>query len=626
MADELKQQPKAQPDEAPKNNSSEISSWLDKVNKARQKRDQRSAKFRWKEILAEFKGDWSATLGYLDIGILPINLVFAYVKTELPSLYIRDPHIKINPKTRTSVWTARVLEAVINYIWSRKRLKREIKKCIVDALLIGHSWFKTGYVGQFADVEHEGDKIPQVINEDYFGYRVPWDCIVFDDDAIDPPYDCAWIAHDIYKTPEELKGNQKYNQQAVIDAHVGFERAALDRDADRAKSGKIRITEIWDFAKKVKFTISDGATDYLEAPDKWPYEMHNSPFSLLKFNFANDDPWGLGDAQMAEPQFLELIKIRSAAVDHLKRFNRQLFAEVDAFATNDEESKFATGTTGAIIKLNPGAIAGNKIKVSDFAQLDPNIYTIEDRVKDDGANVLGQTAAERGGQQKTSTRTIRELLQQVKGAENRRSEKIDSVEDFVEEIAGNLCALIKQFATEPYYVRILGQNSPELQKAIQERPSAQSQDAVTQEGGFTFTQEDIDGEYDVDVVSGSSTPLDRGEIVKTLIQVIEILPQTGAIPGGPIYGAIARMIGEEFDMPELLMAIEQEVEMQAQMKKQQQQQQQDAQDMQTAQVATETQLKAEQAAAKHNKVMVDFIRAQNEAKAAKEASKVSEAE
>jgi hypothetical protein len=145
MADNYNQDPAED-----SNRKEEVQRWNAKISSARKWRDDICAKKRWKELISEYKGCWD--LG-VDIQVLPINLIFAYVKTELPSLYIKDPHLKINPKNRTSVGTSKVLEAVINYLWYYKKVKREIKKSIIDALLIGHAWFKTGYTGQFGTIE-----------------------------------------------------------------------------------------------------------------------------------------------------------------------------------------------------------------------------------------------------------------------------------------------------------------------------------------------------------------------------------------------------------------------------------------------------------------------------------------
>lgn len=586
----------------PSNQREEVSRWLSKVSAAKKWRDDICEKRRWKELIKEYKGQWDFSV---DIQVLPINLIFAYIKTELPSLYIKDPHIKINPKNRTSISTAKVLEAVINYIWFYKKIKREIKKCIVDALLIGHAWFKTGYTGQFGTIEDgHGGVIETVESEDFFAYRLPWDSVVFDPDALDPPHDCEWIAHYVWLPLENVKNNPRYKNTKDIQASYTKDKYSNSDEVSDKNSGKACLIEVWNIKTKQVFTIAEGVDDYVEDPKPWPYELRGYPFSFLKFNFSNDDPYGISDVAIFEPQVLELIKVRSMALDHIKRFNRQLMTTPDNIS-DDEMTKLTQGITGSVIKVQDVT----KVGAVPYAPLQTDVYALEERIKEDMINESGQSPAERGASQKTSTRTKAELIFQRQGAENRRSEKIDLVEDFAEDIATNLVGLVKQFATDPYYIRILGANSPELQQAIAERPSAQGAEAVTGQQGFTFTAEDIEGEYDVEVVAGSSTPIDRGELTKTLLQLIELAPKAGAIPGGPLIGAISRMLIDVIDLPEIKLAFEQEQAAQEQQKTKQAEEANEMKQMSMAVKGADSQIEATNAATKQNKVLVDFIKA-----------------
>jgi hypothetical protein len=157
----------------------------------------------------------------------------------------------------------------------------------------------------------------------------------------------------------------------------------------------------------------------LEEPKEWPYEMRGYPFSFLQFNPVNDEPYGVSDVSMWIYQVLELIKVRSATLDHLKRFNRQVFMQ-EGNISDDEEEKYKQGITGSIIKVKDIG----QIKESPFGALNPDIYNIENKIKDDLVNVSGQTPGERGGSQQTGTRTVKELMVIDDGVKNRRSEQV----------------------------------------------------------------------------------------------------------------------------------------------------------------------------------------------------------
>jgi len=583
----------------------EIKVWFDRLQKAEDRRDESAKKGKWKDILKAAKGDWSPWSSLIDIVLIPINLVFAYLKVEVPALYLRDPRVKINPRNRTSIFSAKILQAAIRYIWYCKKIKREIKKCIQDGKLIGHSWFKSGYTGEFGTIEDgNGNLIETVESEDFFGYRVPWDCMVFDTDATDPPYDCRWIAHYVWASIEDVKNNEKYSKSAVAKLKPTAKKDDLTKNGELMdkKQAKACLIEVWDLDTKTVFTLAKGVDEALEEPKEWPYEMRGYPFSFLQFNPVNDEPYGVSDVSMWIYQVLELIKVRSATLDHLKRFNRQVFMQ-EGNISDDEEEKYKQGITGSIIKVKDIG----QIKESPFGALNPDIYNIENKIKDDLVNVSGQTPGERGGSQQTGTRTVKELMVIDDGVKNRRSEQQDVVEDFVEDIVQNQTALLKQYASEPYYVRILGNEDPNLAAAVKERASAANPEAVTNQQGFTFTSEDIKGEYDIEIVSGSMAPLDSQQRLKYATQLLELAPKAGAMPGGPVIGALGKILSEEIDMPEIIVAMEQEQQMAAQMKEQQAAQAQQMQDMEIAKETAKTSIGAENMATKQTKVQYDFM-------------------
>lgn len=601
------QEPQAESAPNPRNVKEEVRSWLSRITSAEKYRTQVAEKYRWKDFLNEFKGRFSITNGSVDIQINPLNFIFAYVKTEIPALYLRDPHIKVNPKREASVESAKILELALNYLWRHKKIKRENKKNIQDGKLIGHSWFKTGYTGQTGTVEDgNGNTIETIESEDFFGYRVPWDCIAYNKGAIDPPHDCNWVSHTVWAPLEDVKSNPRYKNTERLTAQKKdnnyfntTDDTTTPNDFDEAM---VCLKEVWDIKKRQVFTVSDGIDDYLEAPKPWPYEMKGFPFSYLNFNPVNDEPYGLPDVYMFEPQVLELMKIRAMMLDHLKRFNRQLITTPNNFSPEQKDA-LMLGVTATVVE----AKEPQNVFPIPYPALQTDIYGIEERLKEDMINISGQSPQERGASQKTSTRTFGELQQIAKGAENRRGEQIDLVEGFVEEIAAKFVALLQQFADMPYYVRVTGKMPDEIMKALSERPSAQMQGAVTSANGFTFTKEDIQGEFDIEVVAGSTAPLDRQNKMAVLMQILEILPQLGAIPGGPVVGAIGRMLTDELEMPELITAMNQEIQMQAQMKQEAKQQQDQQMQLQAATETSKRTIDAEKVATKQSEVLLKAI-------------------
>lgn len=602
------------PEDMNRDEHSQILKWVKKIDSSKNLREKVAKDYNWKEIVDEFHGKYSWSKdGLIDIYIPPLNLAFAYVQTEMPALSLRNPHLKVNPKNEQSINAAKIMEKALNYVWRTKRVKRENTKNIQDALLVGHTWFKTGYSGEFGVAEDSnGNKYEFIDKEDFFGYRVPWDCIYFNPDALDPPYDCTWIAHEIWATKESVQSNPNYNQSAVAQIQYGSRRPGVKKsnsstdysmEIGTEDADQCCLYEIWDKSTQTKFTISPGVNMFLESPKPWPYEMRGFPFSFLCFNPSTSFPYGIPDVYTFRPQILELIKVYAMMLDHLKRFNRQLIVKGTPL-TSDQMNILQQGVTGAVINE---VGQDTTIEAVVYPTMQQDAYAIERLLKEMLIIISGQSAAEKGGSQVTTTRTVSELEMMKQGNINRRSRKVDLVEDFITDIAENYIALFQQFADIPYYVRLTGEEYESIAQALASRPSAQMQGSVTGPAGFTFTKEDIQGEFDLVVVPGSTTPLDRQATMQTLLQLIPEMQNLGVRPGGPVVGAVGSIVAENLEMPELMRAMKQEAQANQESQQKASEEQQAAQDLLVAEKTSKINVETTNAATKQNKVQSEFL-------------------
>ncbi len=581
---------------------------LSRIKLAEDYRDTIATQYQWQDILRDFHGKSTINaLGVSDIYIPSLNLVFAYIQSEQPAIAFRDPIIKINPKNPKSVDGAKILEKAINYIWRSKRIKRENKKNVQDTLLVSHSWFKTGYNGKFGTVEQaNGDKYEFIDKEEFFGYRIPWDQVVFDTDSMDVPYDCDWIAHKVYVDENEAK--EMYpNIVFQPTVHKTIEKSSTKFRTDQEQyedDAMVALYEVWDKKKNTVCVVSPGVDGYVEKPKDWPYKIKGFPFSFLQFNNSPSQPYGIPDVYTFRTQIIELIKIRAQQFDHLKRFNRQFQASMDL--SDDDISTFTQAFTGGVVKGDLSK--GDLIKPIIFPSVPSDTYAVGQEIKEDLINISGQSPQERGATQKTSTRTFRELAQIQKGAENRRSQKIDSLEDFIEDIADNMVAILQQYADIPFYVRTTGKEAQEIMQALNKRPSAQQEGAQTSEQGFTFTKDDVMGDFDIECVAGSTTPLDRAQTMDQLLNLTELLPKF-EITKGPLPQTIAKLIAQNLDMPEVEMAVDAQIKFDEDQQAAAQKQQEEMQQFEVGAHAAKTQIEAEKVGVKQAKNIIDMAKA-----------------
>lgn len=597
---------------------SEVRKWLTRIEHSERFRKRIGEKYRWLRLIEEYKGYFQGLTDSTDIYVPPLNYIFAYIKSEIPALYLRDPKIKVNPKNNTSVLAAKILEKAINYIWRSKKIKRENKKNIFDNFVMGHSWFKVGYTGKFGSIEEaNGNTYEFIESEDFFGYRVPNENITFNPDAQDPPYDCRWIAHEVWMPLEEAKENKSFQHTEDLVAARPEQDPSPSASSGQAEDinrgdpdvDKCKLYEVWDKKTQTVFMVSEGCSYYIQPPKKWPYQLKGFPFSFLRLNEDPSNPYGIPDCFMFESQVLELMKIRASELDHLKRFNRQLLV-AEGHMSDDAMALFTAAVTGATIPVRTdGKPLGDIVMPVAYPPLPQDAYAIEERLKMDVIKISGQSDIDQGATQKTSTRSLGELQQIQQGGNKRRSEKVDILQDFVTDIANNYTTLLQQLADVPYYVRVTGEDPQAIIDGLQKRPSAEQAGATTTPRGFTFTKEDIQGEFDFEVVPGSMAPLNQQQQWDLLMGLAELAPKAGVIPGGPFMGAIGQKLAELTDMPELILAMQKEAELQAQMKEAQSAAQKEQQDALIAQETGELQIKAEREATRQLDTQIKGIKA-----------------
>lgn len=562
----------------------EVTAWLRTLNAAERFRDKIGEEAGWKRFIDEFKGNWAWLQQTVKIALVPINLVYAYVKTEIARLYFRDPWISVNAKHKESVGGSQIGEQAINYTWGDLKLKSEMKACLLEGLVVGHSWMKTGYVAEFGTVESqpaeprkgpgrpkktEVDPSEYLKSENVFAYHVPYDNVVFDTSATYPPqHHARWMAHKIVKPLRAIKKSGLYKHADEIRPSASVESPNVTGFAgtgDQVEENKDVVNailwEIYNLDDLKVLTVSPGCEyklreidypDYLFDGEKNPF----LPFDMLAFNPIIGSVYPLSDVAPHEPQIIELIKMQAIELNHLKRWNRQIFTSPDFFS-KEEEEKFIQGNDGAVIKVNTtaGASLESNFYIPPYAPVQQDVYGVWNQVFDVWKNVAGQSSTERGAAEKNSTRTLGELRLQLQGGRARADEKIDMLEDFIESVARKLLLIMKKKFDLPKIARIVGDETvrQKVQGVLAQRPSAQptlpsgdqnpvADQSMTSDFSFSWNKLDLLGEMDVNVVAGSTVPMDKEAQLEILEKLAPFLPALGAPPGSPA----ARAYGREY--------------------------------------------------------------------------------
>lgn len=577
----------------------EVKSWLKTINFTERWRDQISSKMGWKRFTDEFKGDWDWLKNSVKIPLVPINLVYAYTKTEIARLYFRDPWITVNPKRKEDIGAAQIAEQVINYMWGELNLKQEIKQALTEAILVGHSWIKMGYVAEMGTVEsrpaepkQRGPGRPKkeqavvdtneyLKSENCFAYYVPYKDVIFDPSATYPAtHNARWMAHRIVKPLRAIKESGLYKNTDKIQpssymAMDSDEPSNQSTNADGDKQTALGIDsavlwEIYNLDTMKVTTVSPGCEAKLREIDYPDYLNGNLPFVQIGFNFVPGEVYPLSDIAPHEPQIIEVTKMLAIELNHLKRWNRQIIVTPDFF-NPEEESKFKDGNDGAIIKANipAGGNLASGFYIPPYAPVQQDVYGMWNQIMDVWRNISGQSDLERGANQRTATRTLGELRLQLQGGRARADEKVDVLEDAIAEVARKLLTIMQKKFDLPKIARIVGPKSiqDKLKTTLPVRASIQPQqapgqanpvekEAVTTDFSFSWNKTDIMGEMDVDVVAGSTVPMDKDTQLEILEKMAPYLPAMGVGPGTPAAKAYGREIVRLLGMQNLMNVID----------------------------------------------------------------------
>lgn len=569
----------------------EVTAWLRTIEGTVKWRDGIGNKAGWKRFVNEYKNNWDFFQTSVSIPVVPINLVYAYTKTEISRLYFRDPWITVNAKRREDLMAAQIAEQIINYTWNELKLKQQIKQTLLETILVGHSWIKVGYAAEFGTVESqpkepkgpgrpkkykEVDTNEYIKSESVFAYHVPYKDIIFDPSATFPAtHNARWMAHKVVKPYRAVKQSGIYEHTDELRADTFIEDPNVPYDtADSLKEGfgkdvrSVVLWEIYDLDHQTITTVSPGCKRKLREIPLPEYLNGGFPFVQFAFNPVPGDVYPMSDIAPHEGQIIEMIKMVSIEMNHLKRWNRQMIVDADTF-TPDEMAKFKDANDGAIIQSQmPGA--KDKIFIPPYAPVQSDIYGVFNQIYQLWQMISGQSAADQGGQPKTQTRTLGELRMTLQGSKSRSEEKIDVVEDAIAEVARKMLTIIQKKYDLPKMARIVGPKAvqekilkilpgrpsaqpmtpgapqPQQQPGMPAQPPAQGQpnplEAQSQmsEFNFSWNRQDVMGEMDVDVLAGSTVPMDRESQLQIMEKMIPLLGAAGIQPGSAAAKAFAR--------------------------------------------------------------------------------------
>lgn len=500
----------------------------------------------WRE---PYETKWKRYLDYLQNRYLEVNdldkgdqivvnLVHPMVRVIIPSIYSKNPDVVVYPRKNDSmtVEAANVMQMYLRYIFKEIGLKKEIKLTILDALLMGHGWIKTGYYSAYEEDEENSkeatkSKVSTLIDmflkamgikqptdkeldeENKEAYALnpnekiveerPWALRTSPLDVYVPAYssrveELAWIVHRSLYPIIDLENHPEFKLPKYIEPSCNIQELLKKRNSSANLSGVMGedstdndllykvIDEVWDLRTGRVFCISDNDTHTYDIKrNEYDFLDARHPFVRLAFNDVPDEFYPMSDVEPWEPQIGELNKTRTQMINHRKRYNRRYVYKADAFEEADLE-KLKSGEDGIAVPTKEDIPRESFVPVEDAA-LPADVYAVEQRIKQDITEISGITGYQKGNTQ-AGAKTATEAAIVESQSRSRSEERVDVVNEFVNQVAKNIAEMSQKFMSKETVFPIVGEAAVSW---------VQIEDSDAIKGDFLY-----------DTIFGSSLPVD----------------------------------------------------------------------------------------------------------------------
>jgi hypothetical protein len=490
-----------------------------------------------------YQGDYSRrSQRKQNFDTISVNFVYSHIETISPSVFSGFPYIKVRPKPKTgesiqeAESRARNMELVINYWFKELALDEELKDVFLDTFF-GPASIELGWETEIEEKkplledeggqgEKKGEEIT-LIKDKPFIVRREFKSMLFDPDAR-RRRDCRWIGVEEIIPWNDFLASQKYVDQAKKALKPQYypidspeEKAWMGRDPEQSDREWLKIFTIWDKDTRKKYVVADGFQGFLNGEDgeDWPYEIEYKsdpyPFCIHDAKTDRCSPYTWSEFKAAEPQIVEMNRIRSAIQVHVKR-SLPKYVYTEAAGNRGDINKLMNARSDEAVKLN------NLDAIRPFAPADipKPLFEMNGICRDDMTTVLG--TSEYQNQSLADTATEAQIVEGRSQA--RKSLRSRQWEQYVVEIAGKLSQLCQQNMQEALAVEIAGQDGVEW---------------------LNVSPEQIQGEFYYDIEPGTMEYKNEALRKSQLLRFLEITNGDPNVNRRYLIGRVAH----EFDLP-----------------------------------------------------------------------------
>jgi hypothetical protein len=521
--------------------SDELKRWSDRLN---------ASKSKFKPVLEQIDlyrayyrghGHWDKTgdreLLYNMFIHHPVeNMLFANIRAIVPRLNFRNPKIFVTPRKRPyrgkgnslidTTASAVMLEIILNYYYKELSIKREARRCLIDALVGKYGIMQVGYTLKTEKVK-KGEllQVDELIKEDSpFAVRRSPNDVLWDIEARDSRLtDARWVGLRWIRPIDDVKRDPRYSNTRNLKGNFTV-KTDYKTDSNQLPTNpdvpeiwdRVEGWDMWDKKTKTLYTMVEGHEKFLQKRD-WPIDYEGFPIEILHFNENPDNSIPVGDFDIYRHNQDELNVIRAMQLDHIDRLSKKKYKTTETNLDDSAERALKYGPAGTIVTMT------NTDKFDSISDnpISQDIYMVGNMIKNGIREMAGVSPTEALVGVDFEQATEPALLERA--AVTIREDQRDIFEDFLVRNIRKIGQILQETMDERDIPLDVGQFD-EAQRFIPTRLHKIAGEGVQAIlPWITAGKEDIKGEYDYDIEIGSTQATNQETRKRDIVQLAQLL-------------------------------------------------------------------------------------------------------
>lgn len=529
--------------------------WYRRIENSKALREAHEA--RWKENKALLLGK-EGVKGFKKDQL--VNLAWSAFQTLVGAIYAQNPRPVIRERTAPLQNTARMLTDVVDKDLKEMSLRTVTRLAIMDVFYAGFGFIleklqsdttsayfrytkeaeeEQGEPGESPEEENSEVSVPK--DQRYSLTRIHPNAIYFDPVGTLPDLrDSNWLGFEFYPTIQELKDDAEFSvndsllrqlrilgQAPQIDGTI---RGAVQWKNENASVlagatpetddfARVTIIELWDRVNREVLYVPKGRKEII-GQKPWPIELRYNgellfPGSMLYFNENPDELYPIPELSMIAPQLKQYaILFKQMLQDSVERMRKYVVR--GGLLQKGSEAHLLQGKSNSLVMVDDTKIAsGDKVSLQDIVMplvdkpIDADIPGVMNTVKGLIHEIVGAGDFASAGFR--STRSATEAAALTDFLRTRMTSRTENMDAFFKRVVTLHALYLQQTLTEQRVIRTTDINGLAVWK--------------------DYTKNDIQGEFDFDVIAGSSMPENtethRQESIAFFQQVLPIVQNAG---------------------------------------------------------------------------------------------------